>query len=171
LFVAARDGDRSALARAIRSSQAEVRRFVAHQVGPEPADDVTQDAFLRAFRAIRSYRGESRFTSWLCRITRNCALDVFHRASVESRAHGRAWSRAEESRPDAPDVRLAIEEAISRLPSALREPFVLIEVLGFSYQEASVILATRTGTLKSRMHRARAALVGMLSEGEVADEM
>jgi DNA-directed RNA polymerase specialized sigma24 family protein len=67
--------------------------------------------------------------------------------------------------------RLRIEAAVAQLPDQLREPFVLIDVLGFSYQETAAILSTRVGTVKSRMHRARAALIESLGEGDVADEM
>jgi len=54
---------------------------------------------------------------------------------------------------------------------SLREPFVVIEVLGYSYQEASVILGLRVGTVKSRMHRARAALIDTLSDREATGEV
>jgi RNA polymerase sigma-70 factor (ECF subfamily) len=74
---------------------------------------------------------------------------------------------------DPPDSaeRVRINEAIRRLPMPLREPFVVIEVMGFTYEEASSILGTRIGTIKSRMHRARAALMEALEEKEVAGEM
>jgi len=69
------------------------------------------------------------------------------------------------------EERARINDAIRGLPMPLREPFVVIEVLGFTYQEASVILDTRVGTIKSRMHRARAALMEALADREVAGEM
>lgn len=65
-----------------------------------------------------------------------------------------------------PSLRAALEEAIEALPAELREPFVLIEILGLSYAEASVVVGSPTGTLKSRMHRARSLLMRAL-EGEV----
>ncbi|HXF57447.1 MAG TPA: sigma factor-like helix-turn-helix DNA-binding protein [Actinomycetota bacterium] len=59
---------------------------------------------------------------------------------------------------------------MARLPPPLREPFVAIEVLGFSCREAAEVLGTNVGTLKSRMFRARAALVRLLEEGEGRDD-
>jgi DNA-directed RNA polymerase specialized sigma24 family protein len=73
--------------------------------------------------------------------------------------------------PGTSEDRMRIDQAIRGLPMSLREPFVVIEVLGFNYREASAILGTRIGTVKSRMHRARSLLIRELSEGEVAGEV
>jgi RNA polymerase sigma-70 factor (ECF subfamily) len=70
-----------------------------------------------------------------------------------------------------PALRVALEEAIDALPTDLREPFVLIEVFGLAYGEASAVLGVPTGTLKSRMHRARRALVDALEGREDAGEV
>src|SRR2546429_9504188 len=70
LLVQARDGDRLALGAAIRLSQAEVWRVAAHLVGPNEADDVTQDVFVRAWRALPSFRAESSGRTWLLAIPR-----------------------------------------------------------------------------------------------------
>jgi hypothetical protein len=64
-LLAARDGDRHALAAAVRSSQAEVWRLAAHLVGPEDADDVTQDVFVHAWRALPAFRGDASGRTWL----------------------------------------------------------------------------------------------------------
>src|SRR5437870_7446894 len=74
LFLSARDGDRTALLHAIRTSQADVWRLAYHLVGPDDADDVTQDAFVRAWKALPAFRGESSARTWLLAITRRaCA--------------------------------------------------------------------------------------------------
>jgi RNA polymerase sigma-70 factor (ECF subfamily) len=138
------------------------------------AEDVSQEAFLRAFRAIRSYKGEARFSSWLLRIVRNCAVDAYRRTRKvtvgpnEDRGDLMAGSPLD---PPETEERARINDAIRRLPMQLREPFVVIEILGYTYQEASTILGTRIGTVKSRMHRARAALMAWLSDEEAAGEM
>ena len=66
------------------------------------------------------------------------------------------------------EERLRLQAAVDALPPRFREPFVLIEVLGYDYREAGAILQVPVGTLKSRMHRARAALMRRLSEDEEA---
>src|SRR5439155_17218823 len=125
------------------------------------AEDVTQEAFLRAFRALESYSGQAKFSSWLLRIVRNCAIDAYRRTRLEDLVGDEP---ARPARPEAAGTggaaedRIRIAEAVRRLPMELREPFVVIEVLGFNYREASTIVGVKTGTLKSRMFRARTAL-------------
>ena len=170
----AQAGDLRAFDSLVRDFQADVWRFAYHLTGSRfTADDVTQEAFLRAFRAIRSYRGgESKFSSWLLRIARNAAIDLYRRTRREDpREDPMASTKAVGASSGSPEDRMRIEEAIHGLPNDLREPFVMIEVLGYDYREASAILAVKLGTVKSRMHRARAALIASLSSSEeVADE-
>jgi RNA polymerase sigma-70 factor (ECF subfamily) len=168
----ARSGDLVAFASLIRDAQADVWRFAYHLTRNRAvADDVTQEAFLRAFRSIQSYRGQAKFSSWLLRIARNCAIDAYRRTRHEAPMPAEEGDRAVPSQTAASDDRLRIEAAIRQLPLDLREPFIVIEVLGFTYQEASTVLGVKVGTVKSRMFRARAALVRALSEGEQALEM
>ena len=161
----ARRGDRAAFEALVRAHQADVYRLALQLVrDPPTAEDVTQEAFVHAFRALRRFRGGSKFSTWLFRITRNCAVDAIRR-----RERRRTYERAALA-PDIPiqepSMRAALEEAIEALAPDLREPFLLIEVFGLSYAEASVVLGSPAGTLKSRMHRARRALMGAL-QGEV----
>lgn len=132
------------------------------------AEDVTQEAFIHAFRSLGRFRGTSKFSTWLFRITRNCAVDAIRRRERERRRDRAAAPQPEPVRD--PSLRTAIDQAVEGLPSDLREPFVLIEVLGLSYQEAAVVLGVMAGTLKSRMHRARRLLVTALEEAD-ADEV
>src|SRR2546430_3530516 len=76
LWVQARDGDRLALGAAIRLSQAEVWRVAAHLVGPNEADDVTQDVFVRAWRALPSFRAESSGRTWLLALAPRACADA-----------------------------------------------------------------------------------------------
>lgn len=172
----AQAGDLRAFESLVRAYQGDVWRFAYHLTrNASLAEDVSQEAFLRAYRAIGTYRGTARFSSWLLRIVRNCAIDAYRKtrretASLEEEhAKGRDSSSAVDP-PDS-DERARINDAIRKLPMALREPFVLIEILGYTYEEASMILDTRLGTIKSRMHRARAVLIDKLAEKEVAGEM
>ena len=166
----ARGGDLTAFEDLVRAHQADVYRLALHLVRDvQTAEDVTQDAFVHAYRSLRRFRGGSKFSTWLFRITRNCAIDAIRR-----RERRRTYERAALA-PDVPvedpALRVALEQAIDGLPPELREPFVLIEVFGLAYDEAAAVLGSPAGTLKSRMHRARRALVEALEGRENAGEV
>lgn len=165
----ARRGDRAAFEELVRAHQPDVYRLVLHLVRDrQTAEDVTQEAFLHAFRSLRSFRGRSKFSTWLFRIARNAAVDTIRRTVRQRRLAERA---AEESPAPDPSLRVALQLAVDGLPMDLREPFVLIEVMGLSYREASGLLGVFPGTLKSRMHRARRLLMDALATEEDAGEM
>ena len=169
----AQAGDLDAFEALVRVTQADAWRLAYHLTRDRAAaDDVTQEAYLRLYRAIGTYRGEHQFSSWLLRIVRNCAMDAYQRSKRERLARERLTEEPDVSAPRAAssEERLRIEQAAARLSDQLREPFVLIDVLGFSYRETSAILGVKVGTLKSRMHRAHGALVRILTE-EAAGEM
>jgi RNA polymerase sigma-70 factor (ECF subfamily) len=138
---------------------------LAHRIVGDPklAEDVTQEAFLRAFRFLKGFRGDSKFTSWLFRIARNCAMD----AIKARRAHYEKEPAAPLASTD-PQARVELQAALSAVGEEHREPFLLIEVFGLSYQEAADVLGVRVGTVKSRMHRARKAMMGALAIEEDA---
>ena len=129
----------------------------------DEAADVTQEAFLRAFRFLKGFRGDSKFTSWLFRIARNCAMD----AIKARKAHFEKEPAAPLASTD-PQARVELQAALSAVGEEHREPFLLIEVFGLSYQEAADVLGVRVGTVKSRMHRARKAMMGALALEEDA---
>lgn len=168
----ARAGDPRAFEALVRAYQADVWRFAYHLTGRRAAaDDVTQEAFMRAFRAMTQYHGEAKFTNWLLRITRNSAIDLYRKDRREvPTGEGAELSDRPATPGGGAEDRLLIAAAIRQLPLSLREPFVLIEVLGFDYREASAILSVKLGTVKSRMHRARRRLIDALSE-EAAGEV
>jgi RNA polymerase sigma-70 factor (ECF subfamily) len=161
----AREGDLDAFEDIVRLYQADVFRFAWHLMRDRTAaEDVTQDAFIRAFRFLRSYRGDSPFSSWMMRIVRNCAMDAL-------RTQKRHATRHEDDRPRAgsvadPVARAELDAALNTISAEHREPFLLIEVFGLSYAEAADVLGIRVGTVKSRMHRARAALCRALADDE-----
>lgn len=143
-------------------------RLALQLVRDQPtAEDVTQEAFLHAYRSLRRFRGQAKFSTWLFRITRNCAVDAIRRRE-RLRRMDREAVQEEEVRTD-PSLRAALEGAIGSLPRDLREPFVLIEVLGLSYAEASNVLSVVPGTLKSRMHRARRMLITAIQEVDAGE--
>jgi RNA polymerase sigma-70 factor (ECF subfamily) len=170
----AQAGDLDAFELLVRACQGDAWRYAYHLTRDRMlADDVTQEAFVRAFRSLRTFRAQSRFTSWLLRIVHNCSVDARLRARRDRILAERAAENVgpQPSHAGAAEDRLRLQEAVDALPRRLRDPFVLIEVLGFDYRETADILRVPVGTLKSRMHRARAALMARLEPEEAADEM
>jgi len=160
----ARAGDAHAFEELVRSYQADVWRFAYHFTRDrQMAEDVTQEAFIRAYRFLRTFRGESKFTSWLFRIARNCAMDAIRRRTgQQERDHPAPLG------PPDPEARAELHAALAAVSSEHREPFLLIEVFGLSYQEAADVLNVRVGTIKSRMHRARHAMMAALDVDDAA---
>lgn len=147
--------------------------------GPEPALDVTQEAFVKAYQSIRSFGGRSNFYTWLYRIVVNTAIDYLRREQRErtvSYDDGRqidalaaatgpqgSLSTPETSarRTEAKD---AIVKAIARLPPEQRAAILLREVEGLSYKEIAAVMRCSKGTVMSRLHYARRKLQALLSE-------
>ena len=160
----AREGDLGAFEDLVRQYQADVWRFAYHFTRDRAlAEDVTQEAFLRAFRFLKGFRGDSKFTSWLFRIARNCGMDALRRRSAHLGREHPAPTPATD-----PVARAELDAALASISGEHREPFLLIEVFGLSYQEAADVLGVRVGTVKSRMHRARQAMMGALALEEEA---
>jgi len=162
LFLAARDGDRTALLHVIRTSQAEVWRLAHHLVGPDHADDVTQDAFVRAWKALPAFRGDSSARTWLLSITRRACADQVRRNVRGRRLAARLEHRA--SRPGTagavdPSDAHAVSALVDQLPDDQRAAFVLTQVIGCSYAEAAEACGVPIGTIRSRVARAREHLV------------
>lgn len=168
---AARRGDLAAFEELVRRYQGDVWRLSFHLLHDEAAaDDVTQDAFVRAYRFLARYRGESKFSTWLFTITRNCALDEVRRAARRRRLSERM--RPEQVTTSDHTVGVEVREALGELPRELKEAVVLIDMFGTSYAEAGAILDLPVGTVKSRVHRARGVLARRLlprREGSVGE--
>jgi RNA polymerase sigma-70 factor, ECF subfamily len=163
----ARRGELPAFEQLVREFQADVYRFAWHLTRDRDlADDVTQDAFLRAFRFIEGFRGDRKFGSWLFAITRNCAMDALRRRRFPLlHEHDR---EVEGSIGDA-TAHAELDAALRSISTEHRETFLLVEVFGLSYQEASDVLGVATGTVKSRMFRARKALCAAITDREPAE--
>jgi RNA polymerase sigma-70 factor, ECF subfamily len=163
----AKAGDRDAFEELVRRHAerlyAVVLRFVAD--GDE-AQEVTQEAFLRAWRSIARFEGRSRFFTWLYRIGINEAKRRAARrppvvvTSLEDEPVPEApdWSEAPEARSDQRDLLEVLEQAIRRLPLEYRAPIVLRDVEGLSTAEAAEAMGLGEAALKSRLHRARLAV-------------
>jgi RNA polymerase sigma-70 factor, ECF subfamily len=169
----ARGGDREAFEELVRRHAdrlyAVVLRFVAD--GGE-AQEVTQEAFLRAWRSIGRFEGRSRFFTWLYRIGINEAKRRAGRrppvtlVSLDDEPIPEApdWSQAPDARLRHADLRRLIEEAIRALPIEYRAPLILRDVEGLTTQEAAEVMDLTEAAFKSRLHRARLAVRRALDE-------
>jgi len=170
LFIAARDGDRAALGAAIRASEADVWRFTAHLVGRGEADDVTQDVFLRAWRALPAFRGDASARTWLLAIARRACADAIRRTTRGRRLAERVTTEASTAAltaraPDA-GITAELDAVIATLDPDQRAAFVLTQMLGYSYAETAEICDVPVGTVRSRVARARERLVDAVREAE-----
>jgi len=137
---------------------------------PDDAADALQDALLSAFRRADTFRGESAVTTWLHRIVVNAALDRMRRAAVRPTV---ALPTSKEGVildiPDGADAigqrenQLVISQALAELPPDQRQAVILVDVEGYSVEDAAAILDCPTGTVKSRCSRGRAKLARQLA--------
>ena len=148
------------------------------------AQDLTQDVFMRVFRALGSFRStEGSFSTWLARLTRNLLIDHYRRNrnervtdSIEEqlpRIEGRAEeSLASSSRPDSAvagrEASELLQGALAKLSPELRETIILRDLQEMEYREIASVLAIPEGTVKSRLNRGRAELARLLKKYRVA---
>ncbi|MBG6067588.1 RNA polymerase subunit sigma [Micromonospora ureilytica] len=156
----ARDGDTTAQAAFVRLTQAEVWRFAAALVDPDSADDLTQETYLRAFRALPAFEGRSSARTWLLGIARRACADhlrtVIRRRRLDERLAANAYT--DHPHPD-PAGQLGAADLVRRLGPERRSAFVLTQLLGLSYAEAAAVEGVPVGTIRSRVARARDDLV------------
>jgi len=161
-------GDRLAFEELVRRHAdrlyAVVLRFVADA---DEAEEVTQEAFLRAWRSIEKFELRSRFFTWLYRIGINEAKRRAERrppagtvSSIEDSPIEDApdWSEAPEFRAEQGHLRRVLENAVRALPIEYRAPLILRDVEGLSTEEAAAVMELGEAAFKSRLHRARLAV-------------
>jgi RNA polymerase sigma-70 factor, ECF subfamily len=168
LIERSRAGDRAAFEELVRRHAdrlyAVVLRFVADA---DEAEEVTQEAFLRAWRSIDRFEQRSQFFTWLYRIGINEAKrraerqpPVWTVSSIEDSSIEDApdWSHAPELRAEQGDLRRVLERAIHKLPVEYRAPLILRDIEGLSTREAAEVMDLGEAAFKSRLHRARLAV-------------
>lgn len=164
---AAGRGDRAALARLVRQTQGEVWRLCAYLAGPDAADDLTQDTYLRAIPALPRFRGDAPFRVWLLSIARRaCAAEISARARDRRLTARLAATRSGTlgQPPAEPGAQAAADELIAALEPDRRAAFVLTQLLGCSYAEAAAVCGCPVGTIRSRVARAREDLDAMITQ-------
>jgi len=128
---------------------------------PALAEELAQEAFVRAWEKLDTFRGESRFATWMHRLTVNVVYNAF-------RSRSRRPTRTEEPETlelldggvdaSSPVLRIALDRAIGTLPDRARMVFVLYDVEGYPQEEIAEMMGTTVGTVKSQLHRARKLL-------------
>jgi RNA polymerase sigma-70 factor (ECF subfamily) len=167
LALAARDGDESALDRLVEGSYEQVWRLCSKLVDAQCADDLAQDVFLRAVRALPRFRGESSARTWLFTIARNACMDEL-RTRIRLRRRDELLG-AHLSRVDATGdagQEFVVTDVLARLTPERKEAFVLTQMLGLSYDEAANVCGCPIGTIRSRVARARADLLATLAAAD-----
>ncbi|GEE00606.1 RNA polymerase sigma factor [Gordonia spumicola] len=165
-------GDNAALDFFVRSTQADVWRFIAYLGHRSTADDLTQETFLRAIKSLPRFTAQSTARTWLLSIARRVCADEVRRAMSRPRIAGTAdWvAAAETRRAQVTPIRwqeiVETKVMIDLLPEDRREALVLTQILGLSYQEAADVLGCPIGTVRSRVARAREALVEAASASD-----
>lgn len=170
-LAAARRGDRPSFERLVRTHQAYLRQLLRRLCRGDHAlaDDLAQEAFVAAWRALPGFRGEARFRTWLTRL----AINAFRQQARK------AWPEAlPDEAPDAPDSdfapaageRLDLQRALARLREPEREALLMCFYADLSHAEAAEALGWPLGTLKTQVLRARAKLRAWLVEGQLPQE-
>lgn len=162
----ASSGNRQAFGTLVRDHQARVFHFIRRLLGgADDAADLTQETFLRAFQALPRWRPEARFQTWLLQIARNAALDALRQRRRHPDEPLQAHAEPLDPAPSplhrlqsARDLAL-LERLLAELPHEQREIILLREMEGLSYDELAVTLQIAPGTVKSRLARAREALL------------
>lgn len=169
----AQRGERGAFDLLVLRYQHKVVKLVARLLrDPTEAEDVSQEAFVKAYRALGSFRGDSAFYTWLYRIAVNTArnsiasrqrrpldyeadLSENEQSAVESRMR---HTDTPEANVLSEEIRRTVNEAVEELPEDLRTAIILREVEGLSYEEIAAAMDCPVGTVRSRIFRAREAI-------------
>ncbi|GBU15768.1 RNA polymerase sigma factor [Polaromonas sp.] len=169
-------GDQKAFELLVIKYQRRIQRLIARMVRDvDLVEDIAQETFIRAYRALAQFRGEAQFYTWLYRIAVNTAkkalMDLKRNPTVSENAY--KSSDDDETSPlenelttsETPEAVLAskeiaqiINEAMDALPEELRQAITLREIEGLSYEEISEAMACPIGTVRSRIFRAREAI-------------
>ncbi len=161
----AQGGDERAFQALVVKYQRRIARHVARYVRrASDVEEVVQDAFIRAYRGLASFRGDASFYSWLYRIATNAAFSFLKKDSTEVQGDERLDESFEpgvtdEQTPErvllAKQIGDAVERAVARLQPELAEALLLYEVEGQSYKDIAQMLGTPIGTVRTRIFRAR----------------
>jgi RNA polymerase sigma factor (sigma-70 family) len=140
-------GDHAAFATLVEKHERKLRAFLSKAFGAQHADDIAQDAFLKAWRSARQYDGRARYSTWLTRIAWRCRIDAVRKERPVEVDHG--------ARTDTVQPSGEIEDMLARLTEKERVALILCEGHGWTHAEAAELLGMPLGTLKSVIARAK----------------
>lgn len=172
LVARAQSGDQRAFDLLVRKYQHKIVKLAARYVSPADAPDVAQEAFIKAYRALGGFKGNSAFYTWLYRISINTAKNYLVARSrrpasqdvdvADAEAFGFTEQFSEQDTPEAllesEEIRNTVIGTIQELPEDLRTAIMLRELDGMSYEEIAQSMDCPVGTVRSRIFRARAAI-------------
>lgn len=186
IILKVRSGDTEAFEALVLEHQNKVYSLALRMVGnEEDARDMAQEAFIRAFSSLTGFRGDSKFSVWLYRLTSNICID-FLRSRAKKRTVSMTWTDDEgddageleipderfspEEQFDRTSIRESVQRGLDSLSPQYREILVLREINGLSYEEIGRVLGIEEGTVKSRIFRARKKLCDfLLREGNIPE--
>lgn len=174
LVARCRVGDRGALRIVYERYKRRVFSLVLRIAGEQDAEEVTQEVFLKAFRAVDRFRGDSMLSTWLYRLAVNAALTHVGRSKARYQAPEALLELVAAPSPPAlvdgdPRVRARLLAALSALPPGYRAVLVLHDVEGLQHEEIAEVLGCRVGTSKSQLHKARARMRELLGPALAAE--
>lgn len=175
LISRARGGDREAFGALVEQYRDNVYRLAYRMCGNAyDADEAAQEAFVAAWRALPNFRGDAKFSTWLYRLTTNAAIDVMRREKRhQTVGDGEMMELADDA--DSPQETVerteqqeAVQKALSTLSEEYREVLLLRYMEELDYAEIAEVLQLPSGTVKSRINRAKAALkTALLKSGNI----
>ncbi|MBI4179735.1 sigma-70 family RNA polymerase sigma factor [bacterium] len=158
----AKRGDEAAFAELVRRHQTRTYRICRAMLGDDrEADEAAQDVFVRLYERLATFRGDSRLSTWLYRVTLNLCADRLRRRKWSwwigldgLNLAGRAQDQPDRQAEDRDEVR-RLSQAMERLPREFRDVLALRELEGRPYAEIAEILGISIGTVESRLYRAK----------------
>lgn len=153
-------GDGRAYERLYRRHVPRVFSLARRMIGPELAEEVTQDVFVRVWEKLESFRGEAAFSTWLHRVAINVILGRRKKLGIrrERFVDGEKVFVSLSTNPKGMEMAVDFEAAVQFLPDGARQVFVLHDVEGYKHEEIAELLGISSGTSKSQLHRARMIL-------------
>ena len=168
LAAAAVEGDNVALAELVRRTQPAVWQVCAALGSAGETEDLVQETYLRAVKALGGYRGEAPLRMWLLAIARRTCADHVRRRMRRRRLMARLEAHTTSDHHPEPLVDDSLDGVLDGLDPDRREAFVLTQLVGLSYEEASVVVGCPIGTIRSRVARARADLAAAVAAARVS---
>lgn len=174
----ARQGDKRAFELLVEKYQRRLYRLLSRMVrDPEEVEDIAQETFIKAYRALSNFRGDAAFYTWLYRIGVNTAKNYLamrkksmptisdHAMNDDDEPDERLIAHdiaTPESELQSKQIAIAVNEAVEALPEELRSAIILREMEGLSYEEIAESMGCPIGTVRSRIFRAREAIAAKL---------